>query len=256
MIDTVHHEIAHHFGISDARLHELAPGAATAPRPLPYSRVDARILLVEDDPSIREITALGLRAAGFEVDDRRRRRRGPGALAARSTRPRPARRDAAAARRPRGAAARSGARRRRPIVMLTARADTIDVVVGPRVGRRRLRAQAVRDAGARRAGPGGAPPAPAARTRATPRTGSSGSGRCASTPPAGPSTRDGAAIALTRTEFDLLVELARHPGQVVHPRPAARPGLGLRLPRRLAPRRRRDRAAAGEGRGRSRRAAR
>ena len=27
-------------------------------------------------------------------------------------------------------------------------------------------------------------------------------------------TRDGAEIALTRTEFDLLVELARHPGQV------------------------------------------
>jgi DNA-binding response OmpR family regulator len=30
--------------------------------------VDARILLVEDDPSIREITAIGLRGAGFEVD--------------------------------------------------------------------------------------------------------------------------------------------------------------------------------------------
>ena len=30
--------------------------------------MDARILLVEDDPSIREVTAMGLRAAGFEVD--------------------------------------------------------------------------------------------------------------------------------------------------------------------------------------------
>ena len=30
--------------------------------------MDARILLVEDDASIREITALGLRGAGFEVD--------------------------------------------------------------------------------------------------------------------------------------------------------------------------------------------
>ena len=29
--------------------------------------MDARILLVEDDPSIREVTALGLRAAGFAV---------------------------------------------------------------------------------------------------------------------------------------------------------------------------------------------
>ena len=26
VIDTVHHEIAHHFGISDARLHELRRG--------------------------------------------------------------------------------------------------------------------------------------------------------------------------------------------------------------------------------------
>jgi two-component system, OmpR family, response regulator MtrA len=30
--------------------------------------MDARILLVEDDPSIREVTAIGLRNAGFEVD--------------------------------------------------------------------------------------------------------------------------------------------------------------------------------------------
>ena len=29
--------------------------------------MDARILLVEDDPSIREVTALGLTAAGFGV---------------------------------------------------------------------------------------------------------------------------------------------------------------------------------------------
>ena len=29
--------------------------------------MDARILLVEDDPSIREITTLGLRGAGFSV---------------------------------------------------------------------------------------------------------------------------------------------------------------------------------------------
>ena len=29
--------------------------------------MDARILLVEDDPSIREVVALGLRGQGFEV---------------------------------------------------------------------------------------------------------------------------------------------------------------------------------------------
>jgi two-component system response regulator MtrA len=30
--------------------------------------VDARILLVEDNPSIREVTAIGLRDAGFTVE--------------------------------------------------------------------------------------------------------------------------------------------------------------------------------------------
>ena len=30
--------------------------------------MDARILLVEDDPSIREVTAIGLRQAGFTVE--------------------------------------------------------------------------------------------------------------------------------------------------------------------------------------------
>ncbi|HEY6570951.1 MAG TPA: metallopeptidase family protein [Candidatus Limnocylindrales bacterium] len=33
VIDTVHHEIAHHFGISDARLHELAAGPGDGSRP-------------------------------------------------------------------------------------------------------------------------------------------------------------------------------------------------------------------------------
>lgn len=32
VIDTVHHEIAHHFGISDERLHELATGQAHGAR--------------------------------------------------------------------------------------------------------------------------------------------------------------------------------------------------------------------------------
>ena len=30
--------------------------------------MDARILLVEDDPSIREVTAIGLRNAGFTIE--------------------------------------------------------------------------------------------------------------------------------------------------------------------------------------------
>ena len=49
-----------------------------------------------------------------------------------------------------------------PIVMLTAKGDTVDVVVGPGVRRRRLRREAVQAQGARRPDPGpGAPHRPA-----------------------------------------------------------------------------------------------
>lgn len=41
---------------------------ATQARPVRGARSDARILLVEDDPSIREVTAIGLRNAGFTVE--------------------------------------------------------------------------------------------------------------------------------------------------------------------------------------------
>ena len=182
VIDTVHHEIAHHFGISDARLRELArERTGTQAGRL---AVDARILLVEDDPSIREITAIGLRAAGFEVETaadgadglERWRRERPDLVLLDVMLPRldglevlrAIRREATT-----------------PVVMLTARGDTIDVVVGPGVGRRRLRAQAVRDAGARGPRPGGAPAPGRGRRRRAGRR-SSGSGRCASTPPDGP----------------------------------------------------------------------
>src|SRR4029079_12436134 len=42
------------------------PTAWSAPRAARRT-VDARIRLVEDDPSIREVTAIGLGAAGFDV---------------------------------------------------------------------------------------------------------------------------------------------------------------------------------------------
>ena len=177
--------------------------------------VDAHILLVEDDPSIREVTALGLTCRRLHRHDRRGRRRRPRALAERATGPRPARRHAAQARRVRGlpgdparvhdadrdahGARRHDRRRRRP-----------------RVGRRRLRTQAVRDARARR---------PGAR-RATPPDRRLGPDDANGSEPAislgdlridlaGRTVdRDGRDIPLTRTEFDLLVELARRPGQV------------------------------------------
>ena len=174
--------------------------------------MDARILLVEDDASIREITALGLRGAGFEVLTAadgaegldRWRREQPDLVLLDVMLPRldglevlrAIRREATT-----------------PVVMLTARADTIDVVVGLESGAddyvrkpfelpelvARVRA-ALRRRGAD-AGDGADGLVRLGTLRIDP------AGRTV--------TRDGTAIELTRTEFDLLVELARHAGQVV-----------------------------------------
>ena len=164
VIDTVHHEIAHHFGISDARLQRARAQAHRQPgRRL---TVDARILLVEDDASIREIDrARACAGAGFAVDDGGRRRGGPGAHGARrAAGPRAPRRDAPGHPRSRGLppdpreqrdtgrdpdrGRRHGGRGARP---------------GGRRGR--LRAQTVRNGGARRAS-AGRHPARGARRRA------------------------------------------------------------------------------------------
>ena len=174
--------------------------------------MDARILLVEDDASIREITALGLRGAGFEVDtaadgaeglDRWRRER-PDLVLLDVMLPRldglevlrAIRREATT-----------------PVVMLTARADTIDVVVGLESGADDYVRKPFEL------------PELVARVRAALRRRGADSGDATDglvllgplrIDPAGRTvTRDGAAIELTRTEFDLLVELVRHAGQVV-----------------------------------------
>ena len=174
--------------------------------------MDARILLVEDDPSIREITALGLRGAGFEVDtaadgaeglDRWRRER-PDLVLLDVMLPRLD-----------GLEVLRAIRRQSttPVVMLTARADTIDVVVGLESGADDYVRKPFEL------------PELVARVRAALRRRGSDAGDGADgvvrlgplrIDPAGRTVvRDGAAIDLTRTEFDLLVELARHAGQVV-----------------------------------------
>ena len=170
--------------------------------------MDERLLLVEDDASIREIVSIGLKAAGFRVATEMDGRQGL-------------------------ASARSGGfdavildvmlpsldgfevcreiRKvsRVPIVMLTARTDLIDVVVGLESGAddyvkkpfelpeliARLRAVLRRAA------------APAEDTQIA-------AGRLEIDPAGFTVRRDGIEVSLTATEFRLLVELARRPGQV------------------------------------------
>ena len=170
--------------------------------------VDERLLLVEDDASIREIVSIGLKAAGFRVATAMDGRQGL-------------------------ASARSGGfdavildvmlpsldgfevcreiRKvsRVPIVMLTARTDLIDVVVGLESGAddyvkkpfelpeliARVRAVLRRAA------------APAEDTLIA-------VGRLEIDPAGFTVRRDGTEVSLTATEFRLLVELARRPGQV------------------------------------------
>ncbi len=170
--------------------------------------VDATVLLVEDDASVREVTQLGLQRAGFTVLTARDGREGLSLF--RSRRPDavvldvmlPGLDGLEVCRAIRGESAV-------PVVMLTALSGTIDVVVGLEAGADDYVTKPFEM------------PELVARVRAALR-------RATQMAPSevvtlGPLRIDPAAhsvegpageIALTPTEFRLLVELARRPGQV------------------------------------------
>lgn len=170
--------------------------------------MDERVLLVEDDASIREVTALGLRRAGFRVTTVGD---GRGGLAH--------------ARQPvfdliildvmlpgmDGFDVCREVRKssRVPILMLTARTDTIDVVVGLEAGADDYVKKPFEV------------PELVARARALVRRAAAelpdsvlSVGPLEIDPASFTVRRDGAELALTATEFRLLLQLARRPGQV------------------------------------------
>jgi two-component system, OmpR family, response regulator MtrA len=185
-----------------------SPLLVRSPRPFEDGVMNERVLLVEDDPSIRELATIGLSRAGYRV-----RAVGDGREALGEFRREPydlvlldvmlptldgfevcreIRKDSSV-----------------PVVMLTARTDTTDVVVGLELGAddyvtkpfempelvARIRA-VLRRAGIR----------PADRAFAV---------HDLSIDPAGYTVQKGGVpVELTATEFRLLLELARRPGQV------------------------------------------
>lgn len=170
--------------------------------------MDPTVLLVEDDPSIREITTLGLQSAGFRVVAaadgsaglQRFRAEAPDIVVLDVMLPRLSGLEVCRAIR---------AVSSLPVVMLTARTDSDDVVLGLEAGAddyvRKPFEMAELVARVRAALRRGAPGTVAGVLRMGPLV----------IDPAGHAvTRDAQPIDLSATEFRLLVELASRPGQV------------------------------------------
>lgn len=171
--------------------------------------MDARILVVEDDPSIRELTQRGLRAAGFDVltaatgDEglQRFRTDAPDAVVLDVMLP-----GLDGFELCRAIRAESSV----PVVMLTARSDTIDVVVGLESGADDYVTKPFEM------------PELVARVRASLRRAVRTAARDVLTlgavtidVDAHTVQRSGEQIGLTPTEFRLLTELAEHAGRVL-----------------------------------------
>jgi two-component system response regulator MtrA len=170
--------------------------------------VDERLLLVEDDPSIREVATLGLQGAGFRVatasDGREglmRSKQDPFDLVLLDVML-PSLDGFEVCREIRKES-------RVPIVMLTARSDTVDIVVGLESGADDYVTKPFEM------------PELVARVRAVLRRASAAPeettisiGPLEVDPRSFTARKEGQDLALTATEFRLLLEMARRPGQV------------------------------------------